>query len=393
MKILLVHNRYQQPGGEDVVFEQEKQLLEQAGNEVITYCRSNHEIENLTVLERLTLVKRSIWAADTEREFAQLLTRESPDIVHVHNTFLMVSPSIYSACEAWGVPVVQTLHNFRLLCPAVTFCRDGKVCEECVEQGLWRGVYHGCYRNSRPATASVALMLALHRRWGTWNKLVTCYIALTEFARNKFIAGGLPAEKIIVKPNFVNPDPGEREQPGEYGLFVGRLSPEKGVSMLLQAWEQLPGHCALHIVGDGPERKTLEAQARQRHLAAVTFRGHLAHEETIAETIGARFLIMPSLWYEGFPMSLAETFACGTPAICSRLGGMEEIVDDHRTGLHFTAGDATDLARTLEWAMNHPSEVAEMGRAARREYETRYTAETNYSRLMEIYQQSVAVHA
>jgi glycosyltransferase involved in cell wall biosynthesis len=389
MKILLVHNRYQQPGGEDVVFEQEKQLLEQAGNEVITYCRSNHEIEKLTALERLTLVKRSIWAADTEREFAQLLTRESPDIVHVHNTFLMVSPSIYSVCEARGVPVVQTLHNFRLLCPAATFYRDGKVCEECVEQGLWRGPYHGCYRNSRPATASVALMLALHRRWGTWNKLVTCYIALTEFARNKFIAGGLPAEKIVVKPNFVNLDPGERKQPGEYGLFIGRLSPEKGVSTLLQAWEQLPEHCALHIVGDGPERKTLEAQATQRHLAAISFRGHLSREETIAEVLGARFLIMPSLWYEGFPMSLAETFACGTPAICSRLGGMKEIVDDHRTGLHFTAGDARDVTQKVEWAWTHSEEMATMGRAARAEYEAKYTAGRNYEMLMDIYHMTI----
>lgn len=390
MKIVLVHNRYQQPGGEDVIFEQEKQLLEQAGNEVITYCRSNHEIERLTALERLTLVKRSIWAADTEREFAQLLARESPDLVHVHNTFLMVSPSIYGACKARGIPVVQTLHNFRLLCPAATFYRDGKVCEECVEHSLWRGVYHGCYRNSRPATASVALMLALHRRWGTWNKLVTCYIAaLSEFARNKFIAAGLPAEKIVVKPNFVNPDPGEREQPGEYALFIGRLSPEKGVSTLLQAWEQFPEHYALHIVGDGPEREDLEAQARQRRLAAITFRGHLSREETIAKVKGARFLIMPSKWYEGFPMCIVESFACGTPVICSRLGGMEEIVDDHRTGLHFTAGDAGDLTRKVEWAWTHPEEMAAMGRAARAEYEAKYTAERNYEMLMDIYQKII----
>jgi glycosyltransferase involved in cell wall biosynthesis len=393
MKIVLVHNCYQQPGGEDVVFEQEKQLLEQAGNEVITYCRSNHEIKRLTALERLTLVKRTIWAADTEREFAQLLARESPDLVHVHNTFLMVSPSIYGACKARGIPVVQTLHNFRLLCPAATFFRDGKLCEECVEQSLWRGVYHGCYRNSRPATASVALMLALHRRWGTWNNLVTCYITLSEFARNKFIAAGLPAEKIVVKPNFVNLDPGEREGPGEYALFIGRLSPEKGLPTLVQAWERLPRCYALHIVGDGPERASLETQARQLGLSAVTFRGRLSRKETIAAVKGARFLIVPSACYENFPMCIAEAFACGTPVICSRLGGMQELVCDGRTGLHFTSGDPADLARKADWALNHAFELSEMGRAARREYETRYTAEKNYSRLMEIYQQTVAAYA
>jgi glycosyltransferase involved in cell wall biosynthesis len=393
MKIVLVHNCYQQPGGEDVVFEQEKQLLEQAGNEVITYCRSNHEIKRLTALERLTLVKRSIWAADTEREFALLLARESPDLVHVHNTFLMVSPSIYGACKARGIPVVQTLHNFRLLCPAATFFRDGKLCEECVERNLWRGVYHGCYRNSRPATASVALMLALNRRWGTWSNLVTCYITLSEFARNKFIAAGLPAEKIVVKPNFVNPDPGEREGPGEYALFIGRLSPEKGLPTLVQAWERLPRCYALHIVGDGPERVSLETQARQLGLSAVTFRGRLSRKETIAAVKGARFLIVPSACYENFPMCIAEAFACGTPVICSRLGGMQELVCDGRTGLHFTSGDPADLARKADWALNHAFELSEMGRAARREYETRYTAEKNYSRLMEIYQQTVAAYA
>ena len=338
MKILLAHNYYQIPGGEEVVFEQERQLLKQAGNEVITYCRSNREIEELTALERLTLVKRSIWAADTEREFTLLLARENPDIVHVHNTFFMLSPSIYGACQARGIPVVQTLHNFRLMCPSVTFFRDGKVCEECLDRGLWSGVYHGCYRESRMATASVALVLAFNRLWGTWDKLVTGYIALTEFGRNKFIAGGLPAEKIMVKPNFVNPDPGEREQQGESGLFVGRLSREKGLSTLLQAWGRLPRHYALHVVGDGPEREGLECQACRLGLSNVQFRGRLSHEETIAAVKRARFLIVPSGSYETFGMCIAEAFACGTPVICSRLGAMQELVSDGRTGLHFSAG-------------------------------------------------------
>ena len=393
MKIVLAHNTYQQPGGEDVVFEQERQMLKSAGHDVIVYRRSNHEIDELSALERLALVKRTILAADTQREFAQLLARETPDLVHVHNTFLMISPSVYRACREHRIPVVQTLHNFRLLCPAATLFRDGKICEDCVEHTLWRGVYHGCYRESRPATAGVALMLAYHRQVGTWNKLVDCYIALTEFARNKFIAAGLSADKIVVKPNFVDPDPGPRERVGENALFIGRLSLEKGVSTLLQAWQHLPKDFTLQIIGDGPERERLEAKVRELHLSTITFRGHLSREETIAALKSARFLVVPSLWYEGFPMSIAESFACATPVICSRLGGMKEIVDDNRTGIHFTPGDAKDMAQKVEWSWNHPSDLAAIGRAGRREYEAKFTADQNYSVLMNIYNRTVATYS
>ena len=392
MKILLAHNYYQIPGGEEVVFDQEKQLLEQAGNEVITYCRSNDEIEKLTALERLTLVKRSIWAADTEREFTWLLSQEKPDIVHVHNTSHMISPSIYGACQAQGIPDVQTLHNFRLMCPSVTFFRDGKVCEECVDHGLWRSVYHGCYRDSRIATASVALALTLHRRWGTWDKLVNCYIALTKFACDKFIAAGLPAEKIVVKPNFVNPDPGEREQTGEYALFVGRLSREKGLSTLLQGWGRLPRHYSLQIIGDGPERENLEAQARQLGTSALQFRGRLSKGETIRAIKGARLLIAPSGCYETFGMCIVEAFACGTPVICSRLGAMQELVSDGLTGLHFTCGDPDDLASKVEWAWSHPNEMNAMGRNARAVYKAKYTSERNYPMLMDLYSRTLATY-
>src|SRR5450759_1776919 len=229
-------------------------------------------------------------------------------------------------------------------------------------------------------------MLAYHRQLGTWNKLVDCYIALTEFSRNKFIAAGLPADKIVVKPNFVDPDPGQREHGGEYALFIGRLSPEKGVSTLLQAWEQLPEHCALHIVGDGPEREGLEAQARQRRLAAITFRGLLSREETIAAVKRARFLVLPSKCYENFPMSIAESFACGTPVVCSRLGALQEVVVDNHTGIHFTPGCAQDLAEKAKWAWAHPERMAEIGEEGRRQYESEYTAAKSYRLLMQIYQ-------
>jgi glycosyltransferase involved in cell wall biosynthesis len=385
MKICLVHNSYEQLGGEDIVFEQEKANLERAGHSVIVYHRSNTEIEKFSPLARITFVKDMVWANGARREFSKLLDREAPDLVHVHNTFFMISPSIYSACKEKGVPVVQTLHNFRWICPAHTFYRDGQVCEDCLNGSLWNGISHGCYRGSKAATAGISMILAWHQLLKTWEECIDCYIALTEFSREKFIAAGLEPRKIFVKPNFVEVDPGPSTGTEDYALFVGRLSEEKGLHTLIRAWGRMPSRFPLQIVGDGPERAALENQVREREMLNVNFRGLLSRAETIAAMKRARFIVVPSVWYEGFPMVIAEALACSTPVICSRLGSMKEIVDDRRTGLHFNPGDAEDLARTAEWAWNHPVEMSKMGRAARCEYERRYTAERNYKLVMEIY--------
>jgi len=390
MKILLVHNSYQQPGGEDVVFSQERQLLERAGHQVLTYSRSNWEIAGYSALKLVALGGRMMWARDSRREIASLLHRQKPDLVHVHNTFLMVSPSIYSACSEADIPVVQTLHNYRLLCPAATFFRHGGVCEECLEHGLWRGVLHGCYRDSRAETSAVALMLTVHRWLATWSEMVDCFIALSEFSRHKFIQGGIPAEKLAVKPNFVYADPGCRARSGEYALFIGRLSPEKRVITLLAAWQRLQVPIPLRIIGGGPEGESLEAHAKQMGLSDVRFFGQLPRDDVIAALKGARYLVFPSEWYENFPMTIAEAFACGVPVIASRLGAMQEIVEDGRTGLHFKPGDADDLAAKVDWAWTHPREMEEMGREARTEYEAKYTAERNYEMLMKIYAKAIA---
>ncbi len=368
----------------------EKELLSGFGHRVVEYARHNDEIKDYGMWKIATLAPRTVWAWDSYKEIRALLERERRDLAHFHNTFPLISPAAYYACRDAGVPVVQTLHNYRLVCPAATFFDGERVCEACVSHSLWRAVAHGCYRRSRAATATVALMLAVHRRLGTWTRLVDCYIAPTEFGRRKFVEAGLPEEKIVVKPNLVHPDPGARNGAGEYALFVGRLSPEKGLRTLLGAWGRLNRRVPLAIVGDGPLRAELAEQAAKRGASTISFHGRLTMDQTLAAMKRARFLVFPSKSYEGMPRTVIEAYACGVPVIASRLGAMEEIVDDGRTGLHFTAGDAEDLAAKVEWAWTHPNEMQEMGRAARAEYEAKYTAERNYQMLMGIYRRVLA---
>jgi len=391
VNILLVHNTYQQPGGEDVVFKQERRMLENKGHRVTTYERSNWEANEYTGLRQISLARTTIWSSDTRREFLQTLRTQKPDVVHVHNTFPMISPSIYSACSERKVPVVQTLHNYRLLCPTATLFRDGKVCEECITSSLWRGIEYGCYRNSRAATAVTALMLAFHRARGTWKREISCYVALTDFSKSKLVEGGLPADRIFVKPNFVDPDPYARNGNGDYALFVGRLSPEKRVSTVLQAWKRLTLPIPIVVIGGGPDQAELEAQAGEDNLTHVQFRGQVTRDLTLAAINNARFLVFSSEWYENFPVTIAEAFACQTPVIASRLGAMAEIVGDGYSGLHFTPGDPEDLARKVEWAWTHPDETRAMGENARKEYLSKYTAEKNYPRLMEIYEHAKTI--
>jgi glycosyltransferase involved in cell wall biosynthesis len=390
MKVLLVHNFYRHPGGEDRVFAQERQLLEHHGHQVVTYQRSNSETLDYSTIAKLGLPAKMYWASDAHQHITKLLREEKPRVVHVHNTFFQISPAIFAACQEAGIPVVQTLHNFRLMCPAATYFRDGKICERCSESGLLQGIWHGCYRESRGATTAVAFMLAMHRWAKTWIEKVNLHIALTQFSRSKFTEGGLPPDRIVVKPNFVAPDPGEKTSAGEGAVFVGRFWPEKGVATLLRAWAKLGGAIPLKILGDGPLSGQLRQMVVDHAISNVTFLGHVGNEDTRAAIKNARMLILPSENYENFPVTIVEALSCGTPVICSRLGAMQEIVTDRATGLHFTPGNPDDLAEKVAWAWDHPGEIKAMGRAARREYEQKYTAESNYSALMSIYDQAIS---
>lgn len=388
MKVLLVHNTYQQPGGEDVVFQRERDLLRGHGHEVIEYRRFNDEIKNYSIVRRISLLGRTIWASDSYHDLTELLRRNRPDIVHVHNFFPLISPSIFWACRNEDVPVVQTLHNYRLLCPGGNFFRDGKPCEDCIKGGYWQGVVHGCYRNSRAETLPVAMMLTAHHARKTWTEMVDAYIVLTAFSRGRYVEAGFPEDQVLVKPNFVDPDPGKRTSAGSYALFVGRLDREKGLPTLLKAWLQMSHSHVLRIAGDGCYRPETEAVAKV--YPNVEFTGWLPRHRVVEEMKGARFVIFPSEWYENLPLVIIEAFACGVPVIASRLGAMQELVEDGRTGLLFNAGDVGDLARTMALAWEQPGYMNKLGDHARAEYEAKYTAAANYRQLIGIYEEVIA---
>jgi glycosyltransferase involved in cell wall biosynthesis len=383
LNIISVHNHYLTAGGEDQVFESEARLLRERGHQVTQVEEQNAFPDSVS--KKIGMAVDCVWSRRWHREFRELLQKSRPDVVHIHNFFPRISPSIYYACRREGVPVVQTLHNYRLLCAGAELYRDGKVCEECLDHGVLRGVRYGCYQGSKLGTAVLTLMVDVHRRAHTWSNMVDCYIALTEFSRSKLISGGLPADRIRVKPNFVLPDPGPKTGRGDYALFVGRLVKSKGVPALLEAWKELSA-IPLHIVGDGPCREQIETEQKAGTLPSVTYRGRLPRAETLAAMKNARFLVFPSEWYEGFPVTIAEAFACGVPVVGSRLGAMQEIIADGVTGLHFQAGDLQDMRRKMQWAWEHPAEIQEMGRRARQEFEQKYTAEQNILMLESAYE-------
>jgi glycosyltransferase involved in cell wall biosynthesis len=308
--------------------------------------------------------------------------------MHVHNFFPLLSPSIYFAAREAGVAVVQTLHNYRLVCPNALLFRDGHVCEDCLGAAVpLPGVVHACYRGSRLATTPVAAMLVAHRALNTWKEKVDAYIAFTEFSRQKMVDGGLPAEKVMVKPNFVHPSPATGLGEGGYALFVGRLSGEKGLSTLLAAWKQLAAEIPLKIAGDGPLADTVRSATKT--IPGIEWLGSVPREQVMALMQRAWLLIFPSIVYETFGMSIVEAFAAGLPVVASNLGVMASLVRHGQTGLHFRAGDADDLVAQLRWARSNPARVQEMRQRARAEFEMKYTAERNHEMLMDIYKRAV----
>lgn len=387
-RILVAHNHYQRPGGEDVVFAAEVNLLRSRGHSVVEFTEHNRDIDDLG---KLRVATRAVWSQPAKNRLRDLLGVSRPQIAHFHNTFPLISPSAYWACEEAGVPVVQTLHNYRLLCPAATFYRNDRVCQDCLGKRIaWPGVMHGCYRGSRSQSAVVAAMSGTHRLLSTWTKKVAMFVVLTEDARQIFIEAGFPADRIMVKPNFIDPDPGGERIDGEpFVIFVGRLSPEKGVRSLVDTWKQLPD-IPLKIVGGGPLLDEVRAAVAALGLERVEVLGQRPREEVGMLMKRARCLISPQTIPYNFGLVEMEALARRLPIVAWGAGEMGRILESEQAGLVATPGDHTDLARTIRWAMNHGQQVASMGQKGRRAFLEHYTAERNYEMLKDIYEAAVA---
>lgn len=389
MNILLIHNFYQQPGGEDQVLRAEARLLEEQGHRVVRSTIHNDQIEQVTPSR---LAGRILWNPGVYRDLRRVIRRERPDVVHFHNTFPLLSPSAYYAAKSLNRPVVQTLHNYRLLCVNALLFREKQVCELCVKKSLpWPAIRYGCYRNSRMASGGVAAMLTVHRLIRSWRRKVDLFIVLTEFARKKFEEGGFPPDKLVVKPNLVHPDPGVGEGRDLSMIFVGRLSPEKGVETLIEAWKQVRGGINLKIVGDGPLAPLVVRAAAD--CPGIEYVGPCSREQVWRLMKQARFLIFPSLCFEGFPLTIAEAFAVGLPVIASDLGSAASLITPQENGFLFRPGDASELAATVNRVASEQEKWGRLHLNSRRMFEAHYSSEKNYAQLMGIYARAIKLNA
>lgn len=384
MRILILHNRYRQAGGEDAVFEAEVDLLRSAGVEVITHCVTNDSITG--VVRKIWCSVNLLFSLPSFLTVLRLIRVHHPDVVHVHNFFPLFSPSVFYACRLAGVPVVLTLHNFRIICPTALLMHDMQVTERSIDEGPWWAVRKRVYRGSLLGTFLLTTMIALHRRLPTWRSVVSSYFVLSEFAKGKFERAGLPKERLVIKFNFVA-DQGHpcREDSGRF-LFVGRLSPEKGLVTMLRALEEVAGSdISIDVLGTGPMSPLTIHSGSQ-----VIEHGVQSKEQVRRAMLSSRALVLPSLWYEGFPMVLAEAYACGLPVIASRIGALSELVEDGVTGLLFEPGNSNELAEKLRWAATHADEMSKMGQRARERFDSRYSAECSLATLLATYTRLVA---
>lgn len=386
MRILQVHNFYQRPGGEDIVVASEEKLLTRNGHDVWQLSAHNDSIRDMS---KLQVARQTLWNADTHRSIRQKIQKHGIDIVHAHNTFPLISPAVYYAAQAERVPVVQTLHNYRLICPAATFYRAGTQCEECLgKQFAWPAVVHRCYRGEMAASLVTAIMLAGHRTAGTYTSKVDMYIAQSQFSMDKFVQGGLPRSLITMKPNFVMEDPGIGSGHGGYALYAGRLAAEKGVHTLLAAWSKSEIPICLKIAGDGPLRAEVESLAKIN--SRVEYLGQCSRAHVNELMRNAELLVFPSEWYECSPLSVLEAMACGTPVLAADQGSISELIVPGQNGFLFStddpAGNVNPLLESLEKLFARPNYLNSLRYSTRQYYETHFAPGPNYKSLLSIYE-------
>lgn len=388
MNILLVHNYYQLPGGEDTVVAAEAELLRSHGHHVVLYTRHNSELEGFSRLQKLTLPLTFLYNPRTYREIRRIIKKEHIDIVHVHNTLMLISPAVYYAARSRKIPVVQTLHNFRLLCPGATFFRDGAVCEDCLTEGLGCAVKHRCYRGSKAQTLACVISTKFHRMTGIYKKLN--YICLTEFNRRKLLTlKGIQPDRVAVKPNFVIQTEGlvPQEDRADRIIFAGRLEELKGLRVLLESWRLLgPDAPRLVICGTGPLEEKCLAFVKENKMRNVTLAGKLPNENLRRLLSTSKALILPTQCYEGFPMCIAEAFSVGTPVLVSDLGNGGNLITQGRTGMKFNQKSPQSIASTVSTFL--ADQDTDWQKYTREAYLKTMTPEGNYERLMEIYAQA-----
>ena len=388
LKILQVHNGYQIPGGEDVVVANEKRLLEMHGHEVWTYTRNNSELNEMKLWQKLLIPFTAVYSFKTYREVKRIIKEQHIDVVHIHNTLMLVSPSVFYAAFHCHVPVVQTLHNFRMLCPAGSFFRGDRICEECSEKGLQCSLKYGCYRGSRVQTFVSAAILKIHRMLGTYHKVH--FICLTEFNRQKLSQLNkkgrevIDMDKVYIKPNFTFQDDVNFESSShlDYFLFVGRVEALKGIDVVIRAFEQMPDQ-RLVVAGDGPLMEQMQEYIRTHEMKNVEFAGYLSKTQLQEKYRKARAVIMSSQCYEAFAMTIAEAYSYGVPVIAGDVGNLRNMVEENVTGIRFKYDSPEDLAKKVR--QYNVMDIEEMKDNAKQFYEHRLRPGDNYQSLKKIY--------
>jgi glycosyltransferase involved in cell wall biosynthesis len=386
VRILIGHNYYQQPGGEDSVFRSHVAMLKSFGHEVCVYERHNDEIKT-DLMSRASHVVSLRYSKSSYTQVRSLIRSFKPDIAHFHNIFFVMTPAVLYACKDEGVPVIVSLHNFRLLCINGLFFRDNKPCEDCLHGSRISGLIHRCYRGSLVFSAAAADMTSYHWRRKTWENIVDTYIVATKFSYGKHVQAGIPADRMAVLPHFAEEPPQglcSAENRGEYALYAGRLSEEKGVDLLLRGWQKVK-KIPLWIIGTGPKQKEMEEYIKDHGLTNVKMLGFLESREYLKTLGQAKFLVVPSVCYENFPRVVADAYACGVPVLANTLGTMEEIVEHGRSGLLFTEGDAQNLADKAMEMVCDESKYKQFCANASQLYYEKYTPSKHYAGLMDIY--------
>jgi len=383
LKILACHNYYLIRGGEDQSYEDEVQLLRSKGHEVVTYTENS-----ATITSGMAVASRLIWSRETFRKLTEVVRREKPDVVHFTNTFPLISLSGPAAAHGSGVPVVASMRNYRSLCAGAYFLRDGKVCEKCLgRSGSLPAIIHKCYRESRLSSIALAGVIAWQRTTKQWERQIDIFYTPSDFARAKLIQGGFPSERILVKPNFVQNDPAPGSGEGGFALFAGRLSPEKGLDVILSAWKSDSTLPPLRIVGEGPLESVAVKAAGQD--SRIRYLGKLSHAQLLDEMGQAAFLLMTSIWYETFGRTMVEAYSKSTPVIASNMGCMAELVQDGKTGFLFEPGNSKALADAIHKYLGQPELVPDFRNQCRQIFEAKYMPERNYELLKHIYQTAI----